>query len=389
MKKIQVALVGLRFGESFINIYRDHPFVESVALYDVNTEKAKELAERHGLRKYYPSFEELLADDQLDAVHIISPIPCHAEQTIAVLNAGKHCACTVPMAQTLDEIYRIKEAVKQSGKNYMMMETSVFFHQTLYVKGLYESGQLGNIQFMQGTYYQDFCGLGSYWQGLPPMMYATHAVGPLVELAGCNIARIRCMGVGKMSGELTKCYGNPFPIECAMLEFENGITGEVIRTMFETAKDCKEAFQVFGSKMSFEWGLRNTDRKAFITHMVETASVPVEERGPYEGTYHLTTEYVDIPNSYKNLPPALWKYTMEEGEYKDGEDESGLLVAIPAPHQGAAPRLVHEFVSSIIEERKPYIDINKAINISAAGIIAHESAMNDGKPIDMPKDLFR
>ena len=84
MKRLHVALVGLRFGESFIDIYRDRPFVESVALYD-----AKKLTERHGLRRYYSSFEELLADDQLDAVHIISPIPCHAEQTIAVRQRWK------------------------------------------------------------------------------------------------------------------------------------------------------------------------------------------------------------------------------------------------------------------------------------------------------------
>lgn len=51
MKRLHVALVGLRFGESFIDIYRDHPFVESVALYDVNTEKAKKLTERHSLRR--------------------------------------------------------------------------------------------------------------------------------------------------------------------------------------------------------------------------------------------------------------------------------------------------------------------------------------------------
>ena len=132
MKRLHVALVGLRFGESFIDIYRDHPFVESVALYDVNTEKAKKLTERHGLRRYCSSFEELLADDQLDAVHIISPIPCHAEQTIAVrqlisvqrelLHTNQQCTMESPLkyrriyfGEKIKQLYVEEKAVVKNG----------------------------------------------------------------------------------------------------------------------------------------------------------------------------------------------------------------------------------------------------------------------------------
>ncbi len=54
------------------------------------------------------------------------PIPLHEEQTVQVLEAGKHCACTVPMAISLEGIRRITEAVRKTGKKYMMMETTLY-----------------------------------------------------------------------------------------------------------------------------------------------------------------------------------------------------------------------------------------------------------------------
>lgn len=113
-------------------------------------------------------FEEVLADKNLDAVHLVTPIPLHAEQTIQVLEAGKHCACTVPMATSLEDIKRITEAVRKSGKNYMMMETTLYSYQFFYVKQMIESGELGKIQFMRGSHYQDLQLGQDYWMGLPP-----------------------------------------------------------------------------------------------------------------------------------------------------------------------------------------------------------------------------
>lgn len=113
-------------------------------------------------------FEEVLADKNLDAVHLVTPIPLHAEQTIQVLEAGKHCACTVPMATSLEDIKRITEAVRKSGKNYMMMETTLYSYQFFYVKQMIKSGELGKIQFMRGSHYQDLQLGQDYWMGLPP-----------------------------------------------------------------------------------------------------------------------------------------------------------------------------------------------------------------------------
>ena len=96
------------------------------------------------------------------------------------LKAGKHVACTVPMATTVDECRQIVELVKSTGLKYMMMETVVYAREFLFMKELYEKGELGKVQFLKASHQQDMDGWPGYWPGLPPMHYATHCVGPVL-----------------------------------------------------------------------------------------------------------------------------------------------------------------------------------------------------------------
>ena len=123
MKQIKVVLAGLGFGACFMPIYLDHPNVHTVGILDTNEEKLNQMKSDYPDVQLYHSLEEVLADETVDAVHLVTPIPYHADQTVAVLDSGKHCACTVPMATSLEDIRRIVEAKNRSGKNYMMMET--------------------------------------------------------------------------------------------------------------------------------------------------------------------------------------------------------------------------------------------------------------------------
>lgn len=121
---LRIVLVGMGFGAEFAPIYRDHPDVASVALSDTNAERLAETCARFGIEKSYPTLEDALADPQVDAAHLVTPIPLHADQSVMVLQAGKHCACTVPMATSVEDIRRIVAAQRTSSKTYMMMETS-------------------------------------------------------------------------------------------------------------------------------------------------------------------------------------------------------------------------------------------------------------------------
>ena len=129
MKKINVALVGLGFGSCFVPIWLDHPDVGEVTVCDTDEKRLLDMKERYPRIRITVSFEEVLKDDTVAAVHLVTPIPLHADQTVAVLESGKHCACTVPMATSLEDIRRIVEAKRKSAKNYMMMATPLYTYQ--------------------------------------------------------------------------------------------------------------------------------------------------------------------------------------------------------------------------------------------------------------------
>src|SRR3978361_1780734 len=101
--KVRVAIIGLGFGAEFIPIYQNHPDAEMYAICQRNRDMLKQIGEAFKVDKRYTSFDELLADPNVDAVHINTPIPDHAPQSLKALEAGKHVACTVPMATTIDE----------------------------------------------------------------------------------------------------------------------------------------------------------------------------------------------------------------------------------------------------------------------------------------------
>jgi predicted dehydrogenase len=149
-KKVRVAIVGLGFGAEFISIYQNHPDAEMYAICRRNEKELNKVGDKFGIKNRFTDFAKLLQDPNVDAIHINSPIPDHAAQTLAGLKAGKHVACTVPMATTIDECRQIVELQRKVGKVYMMMETVVYAREYLFVKEMYDKGELGRIQFIRG-----------------------------------------------------------------------------------------------------------------------------------------------------------------------------------------------------------------------------------------------
>src|SRR5215216_4884958 len=134
MSKINVAIVGLGFGAEFIPLYQRHPNARMYAICQRTQEKLDAVGDYFGVAKRYTEFKDLLKDPHVDAVHINSPIPDHGWQSIAALKAGKHVACTVPMATSVEDCKKIVDLVQKTGLTYMMMETVVYAREFLYMK---------------------------------------------------------------------------------------------------------------------------------------------------------------------------------------------------------------------------------------------------------------
>jgi predicted dehydrogenase len=370
--KIRVAVVGLGFGAAFVPIYLDHPDVASVAICDANPERLNKTADRFNIQKRFKDVAEVIQSDEIDAVHLVSGIPEHAPQTVAVLKSGKHCACTVPMATSITDLKAIITAAEESGRNYMMMETAVYTRQFQYAKELLSQGEFGRIQFLRGAHYQDMEAWPPYWDGLPPMWYATHAVAPLLALAGTRAVKVHCFGSGEMRKELSQKYGNPYPVETAIFQLDTpGLSAEVTRSLFHCARPYMESFVVYGENACYEWQMENEDPMLFQMSPV----VPGQKRS-------VNVQRPQPPDRLDLIPPSIGRYTRR---FVYGVDDQHLSFEQGGGHHGSHPYLVHEFVRSILEQRQPAIDAISAANWTAAGICAHASAMAGGSEVVVPK----
>src|SRR5690606_12667093 len=367
-KKINVAIVGLGFGAEFIPIYQKHPNAEMYAICQRNEEKMNAIGDEFDINVRYTDYDELLKDPNIDAVHINTPIPNHGEQSIKALKAGKHVACTVPMATTVEECRQIVELVKETGLTYMMMETVVYAREFLYMKELYDKGELGKIQYLKASHQQDMDGWPNYWPGLPPMHYATHCVGPVLALTRSEAEYVSCFGSGTIREELIPKYNSPFAVESTHIKFRNSdVSAHVYRSLFDVARQYRESIEVYGSKKSVEWPL--IEGQPLVVH---TAKKPEPE----------IPEEVESPDYAHYLPEEIQRFTTK-GVY-DTDDNTHLSFTQGAGHGGSNPNLVHEFVDELVNSRAPYPNAKQSANITCVGILAHESALQGGVKINLP-----
>jgi predicted dehydrogenase len=373
-KPIRVAIIGLGFGAEFIPIYQSYPGAEISAICRRDQKGLDECGDRYKIKARYTDYRELLKDPTIDAVHINSPIPDHAWMSVEGLKAGKHVACTVPMGTSIDECRQIVEAQRKSGKIYMMMETVVYSREYLFVKELYDKGELGRLQFLRGSHQQDMDGWPDYWPGLPPMWYATHCVSPCLAILGKHAETVVCHGSGRIRDELIKRYNSPFAIETATFTIHGSdVVAEVTRSLFDTARQYRESFDATGSKKSFEW--QQVEGEEPVIHTKSSAERPIPESE--------IPKRVKVPDYAHLLPEPIRRFTTK-GVYSLDEGEQHLSFTQGGGHGGSHPHLVHAFLSAVRGERPALPDAETSANWTMVGLCAHESAMNAGKKVVIP-----
>jgi len=366
-RKLNIAIVGMGFGAEFIPIYQRHPNTNMYAICQRNKAHLDEVGDKFGIAARYTDFAELIADPNVDAVHINSPIDEHAWMSIDALKAGKHVASTVPMARTIEECRLVVEAQKASGKKYTMMETTVFTREYLFVKELVAQGELGRIQFIRAAHHQEMAAGNwpAYWPGMPPMHYATHCVGPVLGLTGKSTEWVSCLGSGRVDDKYARHYGSPFAVETTHMKLKDSdVHAEITRSLYNTAREYIESFDVYGTKQSFEWTL--VEGQSHILHTAKKAEAEIAAP-------------VSVPDYAHLLPEPIRPFT------RSIQDSEHLSFIQGAGHGGSHPHLVNEFVSALIQGRDPWPNAVQSANWTCVGLCAHESALAGGKIVRLPE----
>lgn len=352
---MHVAVVGLGFGECFVPIYQAHPDVDRVTIFDPDPQVLGRIQAHYAPFAARQSLAEVLEDASVDAVHLLTPLPFHVDHTLQVLAAGKHCACAVTMGSTIEELKMVVDAVTASGRNYMMMETAVYTREFLFAQSL----DLGEITFLRADYFQDLeAPYPAYWRQVPPMHYATHAIAPLLALTHSRVESVACIGGGRLRKDICNDPRNPYPLQSGLFTLEgHTAVAQVNRAWYQTAHSYVESFSVYGDKRGFEW--TQLEHESPVVFELDPVQTEVRWRG-------CRATRMEPPLRPDLLPVEL-------APFADGG------------HGGSHPHLAHEFVRSIVEGRKSRINERTAANWCAAGICAHESSMQGGILMPVPK----
>ena len=363
-KTVNVAMVGLGFGAEFIPIYQAHPNANVHAICQRNVEKLNHVGDRFGIGTRYTKYEEVLADPKVDFVHINSPIPDHAWMSMQALKAGKHVMCTVPMATTIEECDQICALVATTGKKYMMAETVVYSREFLFIKEMYEKGALGKIQHLAASHPQDMDGWPDYWEKMIPMHYATHVVSPCLGLVNGLAEYVSCFGSGTVREDIQKKSGNKFAVETCHIKIKDSdLVAHIWRCLYDTARQYRESFDVYGTKQSFEWTLVENE-----PHVLHTAKKPEPE----------IASKIEVPDYAHLLPEPIRKFTQSI------QDADHLSFIQGGGHGGSHPHLVTEMVQALLADRDPWPNARTSANWTCVGICAHESALKGGQIVPLP-----
>ncbi|MEC3878450.1 Gfo/Idh/MocA family protein [Parapedobacter sp. 10938] len=341
-RKVRVGLVGYglcKFAAAFG--FQDHPNVEIVAVSDLYPDRCDGLAKAARCDKKYPSLEEMVKDDHIEAIFVATDAPSHARHAILALNHGKHVAVAVPAVfGTLEEADELYNAVKRSGKKYMMFETSCFREDLYAMRKIYQAGGFGEIVYSEGEYiHYGSKPLSSYngWRdGNPPMFYLTHATAYYVGVTGGHFTDVSCYGkkshLDYLKGGNNR-YHNPYGTQIAMFEADNGSISRMLYSK-DTPGSGGEVGRLRGELGSYSREIKYKGKME--------DNLPQTKRPP--------------------LPPGVK----------------------PGGHGGAHGHLTEEFIQSILEDRQPWVNVALSLNMSVPGIIAHQSCLKGGESLKIP-----
>jgi predicted dehydrogenase len=157
MKRLNVGVIGTGFiGPAHIEALRRTGLADVVALADVNDAVAKSKAEELSIPDYYGDYKQLIARPDIDVVHVCTPNHLHYKMSKEAMEAGKHVVCEKPLSMNSGEARELVEIAKQKNVVNAIHFNLRFYPVVRHVKAMIDSGELGEIFAVNGSYQQDW-----------------------------------------------------------------------------------------------------------------------------------------------------------------------------------------------------------------------------------------
>lgn len=143
---LKIGLIGAgHISANQLNAFKNIQNCEVVAIADINIENAKLRAKEYGIESVYSDYNEILKDDSIDAVSIVTPTFTHKQIVVDALRSGKHVLCEKPPVLNAKEAEECKKAAEECGKLLMFAFVCRFHNSTQYLKKYIQHGKMGEI----------------------------------------------------------------------------------------------------------------------------------------------------------------------------------------------------------------------------------------------------
>jgi predicted dehydrogenase len=231
----------------------ESPFCDIVAVSRARAELAAAFAAEVGARRWYPRWQDLIADDDVQSVYVATPVHRHAEQTIAAAEAGKHVLCEKPMAMTAAECDRMIAACRAHGVRLGIAYYRRFYPALLRMQAIIASGEIGQPVFAQMNAFEYFDPTSDdprRWLldpavagGGPMMDFGCHRLDVLLHLFGPVRRTMSVVGnvVFDRAVEDTAAV---------LMQFEQGPFGVVAVT--HASRERQDTMQIVGARGSLQ-----------------------------------------------------------------------------------------------------------------------------------------
>jgi predicted dehydrogenase len=267
---VNLVVVGTGlWGRRLIPLFARHPAVTRIALCDLDEAKLRAASVEFDIPDTYPSLEAVCADPSVDAVVLVTQHWQHAPQAIAALKAGKHVYSSAPAGISVEEIEGLVRTVEETGRLYVMGETSYYYSWVFYCKQRFDAGDFGRIVYSEADYFHDLeHGLrdvfkergGDRWQELaviPPMYYLTHCTSQVIGVTGAHMTHVACNGFvdseddGVFVPDRNR-WGNAFSNQTALFQMSDGSSSRA-NVYWRVGHPSMTKLSLYGTKASFEY----------------------------------------------------------------------------------------------------------------------------------------
>lgn len=230
---------------------RDLPNCDLVAVSRANYALAESFAREFGARKSYQHWQDLMADKEIDAVYIVTPVHLHAEQTIAAAQAGKHVLCEKPMALDVSQCDRMIAACRENNVQLGIAYYRHFYPAITRIKEIIAAGEIGKPVIAQINVFE--------WFDPDPtnprrwlIDKAQSGGGPMLDF-GCHRIEVLQNILGPITR--TSAILNTVVLErevedagIAIFQFAGGACGTL--SVAHAAREAQDTLDIFGSQGS-------------------------------------------------------------------------------------------------------------------------------------------